>query len=231
MKKLIYILPIFMGLFLTNCNNSETKSESESTTQESTDEKGAQGSTMVSGTYSIDPSTITLKWTAFKLAEKVGVDGEFKSYSLTGYTDNANSITEMMTGTEITMEVASTKTGDEARDGKIINSFFGSMNNTAEIKATLLSMEGEEKGTATVMVTMNDQSLEQEMHWMYREDLNTFIMKGIINIPDWNAQSALDELTKVCEEKHKGTGDKAVTWPDVEVNATVKVDFVPASEG
>lgn len=231
MKKLIYILPIFMGLFLTNCNNGETKSESESTTQESTDEKGAQGSTLVSGTYSIDPSTITLKWTAFKLAEKVGVDGEFKSYSLTGYTDNANSITEMMTGAEITMEVASTKTGDEARDGKIITSFFGSMNNTSEIKATLLSMEGEEKGTAVVMVTMNDQSLEQEMHWMYREDLKTFIMKGIINIPDWNAQSALDELTKVCEEKHKGTGDKAVTWPDVEVNATVKVNFVPTSEG
>lgn len=230
MKKLIYILPAFIGLFLTNCNSGETTSENESTTQESSDEKVSSVETLATGSFSIDPSSVTLKWTAFKLAEKVGVDGEFKSYTLTGYTDNANSITEMMTGSEITMEVSSTKTGDEARDGKIINSFFGSMQNTEQIKATLISMEGSEEGTAIIRIMMNDQSLEQEMQWIYREDLNTFIIKGVINIPDWNAQQALDELTKVCEEKHKGTGDKAVTWPDVEINATVKVNFAPASE-
>lgn len=227
MKKFIYILPLFAGALLVNCGGSE--SEQQESTEETTVEKGETTTeSNSSNTYSVDPSTVTLKWTSFKLAEKVGVDGEFTTYELSGYNDNASSIHELMTGSVISMDVTSTKTGDEARDGKIINSFFGSMLETAQISAILVSMEGDDKGTAVVNITMNGQSLDQEMHWMYREDLSTFILQGTINIPDWGAQDALDQLTTVCEEKHKGTGDKAITWPDVEVNATVKVNVMPA---
>lgn len=228
MRKLTYILPLFAASFFISCGETETTEENQTGTEETTANKGgASEEATSSNTYSVDPSTVTLKWTSFKLAEKVGVDGEFTTYELSGYNDNATSINDLMTGSVITMDVASTKTGDEARDGKIINSFFGSMLETAQISATLVSMEGEEKGTAIVNITMNGQSLDQEMHWMYREDLSTFILQGTINIPDWGAQDALDQLTSVCEEKHKGTGDKAITWPDVEVNATVKVNVTP----
>ncbi|MCB9188780.1 MAG: YceI family protein [Flavobacteriales bacterium] len=226
MKKLIYILPLFTASILVNCGANE--SEADQTSKETAQEKSAPGETEVQNLYNLDPTTAVVKWTAFKLAEKVGVEGEFKSYSMTGYHENATSVSEMMTGTEISLDVTSTKTGDEARDGKIINSFFGSMINTPSITARLVSMDGETQGKAQVEITMNETSFTQEMEWIFREDLSTFILQGVVNIPDWNAQSALDALTIVCEEKHKGTGDKAVTWPDVEVKANVKVIVAPA---
>ncbi len=226
MKKLTYILPLFISTLIMSCGNAET--ETSETSEEGTSEKGGAPEATVENTYSIDPSTAVVKWTAFKLAEKVGVEGEFKSYAITGHTDNAATIVDMMTGAEITLDVSSTKTGDEARDGKIINSFFGSMTGTEQVVASIVSMTGEDKGTAQVQITMNDASVTNELEWIYRDDLKAFILQGIINVPDWNAQGALDALNKVCEEKHQGTGDKAVTWPDVEVKANVKVIVNPA---
>lgn len=224
MKKLTYILPLVLTSFMFSCNSEkseETHTNEENTTVE--EKGGAPAESVASNTYSLDPSSVAVKWTAFKLAEKVGVNGEFTSFALTGYHDNAASVKELMTDAEISLDVASTATGDESRDGKIITSFFGTMTGTEKITAKIISLEGEDKGTAIVNISMNGTSIDQELHWLFREDLSAFILKGIINVPDWDAQNALDELNKVCEEKHKGTGDKAVTWPDVEVNANVKV--------
>lgn len=233
MKNLFYTLPFFAASFLISCGAEESSTEStdeNATTEETTDEVGKDSPAVSSSTYSIDPSTVEVKWTAFKLAEKVGVNGKFTEFALSGHTDNAVSITEMMTGTAITIAVASTNTDDEARDGKIVASFFGTMLNTENIVATITSMNGEEEGTAMVEITMNDTPFTQEMNWLYRSDLGAFIIKGSINVPDWNAQSALDALNVVCEEKHKGTGDEAITWPDVEVSANVKVIVNSPSE-
>lgn len=227
MKKLTYILPIFAASLLVSCGGEDTTTpdgEPGKASHETTNEKGAApGEEGISNTFSIDTSTVVVKWTGFKTPEKIGVDGEFKSYSIIGYTDNATSISDMMTGTEIILDVNSTKTGDEARDGKIISSFFGNMTNTNQISAHLVSMEGETEGKAQVEIKMNDVSFTQEMEWTYREDLSMFILQGVVNIPDWNAILALDKLTEACFEKHQGK-----TWPDVEVRANVKVIVTPA---
>lgn len=225
MKKITYILPLFVAAFLFSCGDAETETPAteETTTEESAD-KGGAPAPEAANVYSIDPATAVVKWTGFKTPEKIGVDGEFKTYTLTGYTDNASSISEMMTGTEIVVDVTSTKTGDEARDGKIVNSFFGSMMNTENIVATLVNMDGDTEGTAQVEITMNEVTFIQDMEWTYREDLSMFILQSSINVPDWNAQAALDQLTEVCFEKHQG-----ITWSDVEVRANVKVISSPAA--
>lgn len=221
MKKIIYILPFFAATFLISCGN-ETETSEVSKGHEDVDTVAIVQVTK----YSIDPSTVAVKWTAFKLAEKVGVNGEFGGFSVSGYQDNATTIAEMMMGAEITLEVASTKTGDEARDAKIIASFFGTMVNTTNISAKINSISGDESGIANVSITMNDMTVDQDLEWMYKADIKTFLLKGVLNVPDWGAQNALDALNKVCEEKHKGEGDKAITWPDVEVVASVLVNEI-----
>ncbi|CAG5086638.1 YceI family protein [Parvicella tangerina] len=227
MKKITYILPLFVAALLISCGGEETTTEDTSPETSQEKEGTTSDETTTTNLYSIDPSTAAVKWTGFKTPEKIGVDGEFKTFSLSGYNNNAPSIWELMTGTEITLDISSTKTGDEARDGKIINSFFGSMTNTEQIVASITTMEAnaddQSKGIAQVEISMNDVTFTQGMSWTYREDLGMFILSGVVNVSDWNAITALDKLTEVCFEKHQGK-----TWPDVEVRANVKVTVAPA---
>lgn len=220
MKKLVYILPLLTSSFFISCGSAET--EKIEKTEDNNSPKGTQDEPATNMVYNLDPSTAVVKWTGFKTPEKIGVDGEFTSYSISGYHENASNIAEMMTGTEILIDVASTKTGDESRDAKIIEFFFGTMVNTANIEATIISLQGEENGTAQIEIKMNEVSFTQEMEWIFRSDLSTFILQGIINVPDFGAEAALSKLTEVCFEKHQG-----VTWSDVEVKANVKVSISP----
>jgi hypothetical protein len=60
------------------------------------------------------------------------------------------------------------------------------------------------------------------MTWeLFKE--TSLTLSGNINVPDWGAQPSLDSLNVVCEEKHRGEGTESVTWPDVNISATVNV--------
>ena len=207
-------------MFLSSCGGEATTSDA------SKDDAKVVADTAVpvTVTFSLLPETVEVKWIGYKLAEKVGVNGAFKEFVLTGYNDGALSIKELMTGAEISLNVASTKTGDEARDGKIVTSFFGTMVDTENITAKLISLSGENAGLAKVIIKMNGLEIEKELDWSYTKDNFTFLLNGSIEVPEWNAQVALDALNAVCEEKHRGDGDKAVTWSDVTVSAFVLID-------
>jgi hypothetical protein len=50
-------------------------------------------------------------------------------------------------------------------------------------------------------------------------------MKTSLNVLDWNGETALNALNKVCEAKHTGPEDtESVLWPDVEVIILSKLD-------
>lgn len=220
-KSIITCLTI--SIVMASCGEAETNSEDPKKGQENT-EPGKEVVVQEEATFSLLPETAEVKWIGFKLAEKVGVNGAFKDFSITGYHNNAASISELMIGTEISLKVSSTKTGDEARDGKLVASFFGTMKNTEYIVATLKGLTGETKGKATVAIKMNGKEIEKDLDWSYTKDNFTFLIHGNIYVPDWDAKNALDALNVACEEKHKGEGDAAVTWPDVDVSAFVLID-------
>lgn len=213
-----------VGLLLTSCGEGDTTADNNDKNEEVKGHEDKVADKEV--TFSLLPETAEVKWVGFKLAEKVGVNGAFKDFSITGYNNGAVSISDLMVGTEISLKVASTKTGDESRDAKLVTSFFGTMENTEFIVAELKGLTGETEGKATVAITMNGQEIEKELDWSYTKDNFTFLIHGNINVPDWNAQPALDALNVVCEEKHRGDGDVAVTWPDVDVSAFVLIDEI-----
>ena len=73
-------------------------------------------------TYRIDIGKAQANWTAFKLADKVGVNGTFKSISFDPI--KANKPELILEGLQANVHTSSVSTQDEARDKKIVNSFY-----------------------------------------------------------------------------------------------------------
>ncbi len=222
--KTIFTLAI-LGMLATSCGAEKEKEHAEDT--EKTDATIPGDETHVdelamNATYSVVEGTEEVKWTAFKLTEKVGIGGAFTTFKTSGYNQGAASVVELMQGSFINIETASVATNNEGRDVKIVNSFFGNMIETTEIDAEIVFLEGVDGGAAIVRLKMNYQELEQEFSWNTDGD-SIFILKGAIDVLNWDAQLALDSLNAVCSEKHKGADGVSVTWPNVEIKASVNI--------
>lgn len=169
-------------------------------------------------TYRIDIGNAQANWTAFKLAEKVGVNGTFTAISIDP--KKADSPEEILDGLVANVHTSSVNTTDVDRDKKIVNSFFLTMSDSSQISATFSNVSVSEKkdqtvkGTVDIDFTMNGNTVKTPSNFMY--DGTKLMVNGSINVNDFQAQNSLAELNKVCEEKHRGDGDKAVTWPDVQ---------------
>ena len=161
-------------------------------------------------------NSTTVNWTAFKLTEKVGVNGAFDSVVVEN-TKSAASIEEALTGATFSIYTVSSNSNDSLRDWKIANHFFGTMTETESITGSIKSLKD---GTGEVELTMNGVSINVPTTYTINEGNEIFI-KATVDVPTWNAQSALDELGEVCAEKHTGPDGKNVLWPDVEVKVFV----------
>jgi polyisoprenoid-binding protein YceI len=177
-------------------------------------------------TYRINIDKAQANWVAYKLADKVGVNGSFKSIAIEP-TKPADSPEMILEGLKASVHVTSVSTNDEPRDAKIVNSFFLTMTDSIELVAEFTGVsvsdkkDGKINGTVEMAVVMNGVS--QDLHAKFNYDGSVLKVMTSLNINDFNAGSSLDELNKVCEEKHKGDGDKAVTWPDVAINLSAPI--------
>jgi len=201
--KTIFALAI-LGMLATSCGAEEKDHAEEPKKEEATihGDETHDDELPMDATYSVVEGTEEIKWTAFKLTEKVGVGGAFKIFKTSGYNQGSASVVELMQGSFINIETASVFTNNEGRDVKIVNSFFGNMVETTEIDAEIVSLEGIDSGTALVRFKMNYVAVEKELSWKNEGD-SLFKLKGEIDILNWDAQLALDSLNAVCSEKHK----------------------------
>ncbi len=168
-------------------------------------------------TFSYNEESTLIKWTAYKHAAKAEVGGEFQSCWLEGF-NTSESLTEALTGARLSIPVSSSNSNDSLRDWKIANKFFAVLTNTDTLVGTISEMVGDnKKGFASVDVQINDTT--QSVNFEYEMNDNSELkFQGIINLPLWNAQPALDSLNKVCAEKHTGApGEESILWPDVQV--------------
>ena len=159
--------------------------------------------------WQYDHSSTKVIWTGYKLASKAGVEGRFDSIVVNGFTPGPNAA-ECITGVKYELFTTSTETADTSRNRKIITRFFGEMIEGAKITGEIKSIDPA-AGSGVVSVNMNGVERTLDVTYEMDED-NVVKLVGTIDIPAWNAQSALDSLNKVCYEKHEG-----ITWPDAEV--------------
>ncbi len=202
MKKILYSA-VAATLLLVACNSAD-KSE----------DQNAEGSEAPK-TLTFDVNKATLRWTAFKFTEKVGVGGGFDNVSVTaGGSGSAESV--LINGT-FSIEEQSVNSNNEIRDPKIKQQFFGNTIGEA-ITGKVLSAEN---GKGQLEINMNE--ISKTVDYSYTNNDTALVLKANLDVLNWNATVALDSLNIVCEALHKGEDGLSKLWPDVEVEVVIPI--------
>ncbi len=162
--------------------------------------------------YSVEPRTTKVSFTAYKTTEKIGVGGQFTKVN---FTNIKKSLTprEALNGTEFSIPISSLFTNNEDRDSKLMNLFFGVMDNT-EFLSGNIELTSDTEATATIK--MNNITESFPMKYTLNGQMASF--SGVLNVEDWNAQKALESLNIACFELHKGADGVSKTWSEVKVD-------------
>lgn len=197
MKKSIFYFG-FAAFALASCGGGEAE------TQTTTD-------TVAACTYAYDSSSTELTWTAFKLTEKVAVNGTFNEINVVAK-DSATDLFGVLNGATFDIPVSSLNSQDPVRDGKVKNSFFGNMAETASITGTVNSISAD---GASIAINMN--GVTKDYDGVVKVDGETITVTTTIDIVDFNAQTSLDSLSVVCAEKHTGPDGINKFWSTVDI--------------
>lgn len=206
MNKYILSIALLSSIFISSCSDNQS-----SKTEESTENICF---------YEYEKSnTISLKWTAFKTSEKVGVSGTFNSILVTGG-EKSTKLPEVLQAIKFTIPTNTTNTTNPDRDSKIVNSFFGAMLNTDLIIGQVHSVDGDnEKGKCSFYLTLN--GMEKEVILDYTVTDNVVKLVGELDLNLWEGKEAIASLNKVCEDLHKGADGVSVLWPNVGIEIEV----------
>lgn len=165
--------------------------------------------------FSVEPKTVTVKWTGYKTTSKIAVNGEFKELQVSNIKEAPTAV-EAMNGTEFSIPVSSLFSNDEERDGKLKQLLFGVMDATVSLTGTL-NLNGD--GTGNVNLSMNGVSKEVPITYIVSGQLVE--LEGTLDlINDFQAESALESISKACFELHKGPDGVSKTWSEVGISAT-----------
>ncbi|MEZ4923593.1 MAG: YceI family protein [Crocinitomicaceae bacterium] len=178
-----------------------------SSEEEGTDEEEVTEETC---TYSYDAESTVLTWTAFKLTEKIGVDGTFDQINVTAA--ESEDMFGVLTGATFEIPISSLNSQDATRDTKVKNSFFGVLG-TEAIMGKINSIDA-----TTANVSINFNGFDIAYDGTVSVEGETITMKTTIDITDYDdGQTAIDSLGAVCSEKHTGPDGVNKLWSDVDI--------------
>jgi polyisoprenoid-binding protein YceI len=194
---------LILGLapFMLACGGSE---------EEATSEEGEEEVAQEVCTYSYDSESTVLTWTAFKLTDKIGVDGTFDQINVTA--EDNEDMFGVLSGSTFEIPISSLNTQDAGRDMKLKNSFFGNMESTEMLTGSVNSIDA---SSASVSITMNGNTVDYD--GTVSVEGETVTMKMTLDILDFDGQVMMDSLSIVCEEKHTGPDGVNKLWSDVEI--------------
>ena len=166
--------------------------------------------------FSVEAKTVTINWTGYKTTSKIPVKGEFKTLEVTN-TKEAPTAVEALNGTKFSIPISSIYSGDDERDGKLKQLFFGVMDATVSLTGTV---NLKDDGNGAVALSMNGVSKEIPITYTVEDQLVKF--SGTLDIvEDFKAQAALESISKACFELHKGPDGVSKTWSEVVIAASV----------
>ena len=193
---------------LSSCTLKTNKEDNEIKTQET------------KRVYTITTDSTDLKWTAFKTTKRIGVSGSFDSISIIAK-KTTGTIKELLENAEITINTASVNSNNAIRDPKIVEFFFGTFSAPKEILGTIDSMTNDK---IYIGITMN--GVEKTVESGYSIAGNLLEINTVINLPDWNAENGLSELSSECGDLNKGEEGMSKFWPEVAINITCPVERI-----
>jgi len=174
--------------------------------------KSSNEESEASCTYQLDNQSLNFIWTAYKFTEKKGVPGTFDDITLDVKTA-AQSLDELITSINFTINTSSINSKDPARDVKVSHFFFGTMANTDEITGSIKSVSGAD---AVIALTLNDLTLDIPGNLSFSGD--TIKLSATVDFKAYGAEAALAKLNEVCNVEHTGEDGKSVFWDVVDIN-------------
>ncbi|MDV7138482.1 YceI family protein [Maribacter sp. TH_r10] len=173
---------------------------------------------IVGDSYSIISDSTKVSFTAYKTTAKVPVGGQFKNIDISNAKEGSTPL-EALNGIEFSIPVSSLFTNDATgtRDPKILEFFFGAMNNTELISGTFKTSADNK---CSIDVTLNGETANIPLEYTMDSE-NSITFKGEMELENWNALDAVASINKACKELHTGTDGVSKTWSDVAVQAKV----------
>ncbi|GAA3654645.1 YceI family protein [Flavivirga jejuensis] len=207
MKRIIALLVlIFIGTTSCKQEKKEAKTDAPDTIE-------------VTEKFVVKPEGTSVKWTAYKTSEKIGVGGQFTTVNF----DNKEGASpqEALNNLNFSIPISSLFTNDatNTRDAKLKEFFFGAMLDTEFLKGTIKYTNDACVASITMNGVTNDLPLQVSI-----TDARRVSMTGTMNLKDWDALGALESINKACFDLHKGSDGVSKTWEDVaiEVNTFLR---------
>ena len=170
-------------------------------------------------TYTLDPASVKLQWTAFKFTNKTGVSGGFNKVKLTGNA-SAKTLSDLAKGLHMEIDGTSIESGDPARNATVSEFFFQQFKPNGTITGEAVEVTGDDKtGVVKIKIGMNGTS--QVVPFAYTIGAQGAVeAKGTIDMLAFSLKAAYDTLHKACEEKHVGPDGVSKTWTTVDLKLT-----------
>ena len=195
MKKIILLTAISIAFILVSCKKEPKKEPAK---------------------FSVVAETITVNWTGYKTTSKIPVTGQFQTVEISN-SNESTTAKEALNGAEFSLPVSSLFSGDDDRDSKLKQLFFGVMDATVALSGTLTLGDD---GNGVINLKMNNVSKELPITYVVSGQLVE--LSGTLDIVnDFQAQAALESISKACYELHKGPDLISKTWSDVGISAAI----------
>ncbi|MBC6996883.1 hypothetical protein [Cytophaga sp. FL35] len=211
MKQLTSIAVCIILLFTVSCK--ETKKEEKVNAEVEVETSTEQ--------YRLVQDSVKVSFTAYKTTEKLPVGGQFKEIKITNSNGGATPL-ETLNGVEFSIPVSSLFTNDATgtRDPKILEFFFGAMNDTELISGVF---NVSENGESSIDVTLNGETSTIPLT-QKKVSETALAFDGVMNLENWDALAAVSSINKACEALHTGKDGVSKTWSEVAVHAEVLVE-------
>ncbi len=167
-------------------------------------------------TYSYNPNNTSLRWTAYKTTERIGVGGTFDDIRTTNDIRKAETPLHALERIQFSISTSSVNSGNKERDPKIIRYFFEKMLDTDSISGSINAFQSNDE-SGKVSVTLKINNVEKEVLFDYKLSGTKFSMKGNIDMNDFEATGAIKALNEVCYDLHKGKDGISKLWPDISI--------------
>ena len=159
---------------------------------------------------------MNVSWEAYKTFAKLGVGGQFTDVNYTPNAKKGKNFKELLVGSSVDINVTQIDTKNPTRDKNLVDMFFNKLKSpTIQGKITAITANKQKEGkpytgNLDVNISMNGKTLTIPMSYHYENE--HFKANGVIDLFDFEAQSALTSINKKCYALHKGK-----TWNDVSI--------------
>jgi len=205
MKNLKLIALSLLLLANFSCNNANKSTETET-------------EVAVESKFTLVEDSTKVSFVGYKTTEKVPVGGVFTKINVSNFGEGETAM-EAMNGTKFSIPVSSLFTNDAtgSRDPKLLEFFFGAMENTELISGVFKVADGNE---CSMDVTLNGSTQNIPLEYTTVGDTK-YIFNGVMELGNWDALGAVASINKACEALHTGKDGVSKTWSEVAVRAEV----------